>query len=333
MIKVYFEDFWPGFESNNLFLKFLEKHYDISIDRNPDYLFYSVYGNSHLNYKDCVKILYTGENLVPDFNCCDYAMGFHYMDFGDRYLRFPLYVYYQWFYSGLYNSLRAKPCSSIESTDEELLQRKFCNFIYSNGINSDPTRDIFFQELNKYKKIDSGGRHLNNIGISIADKLSFIKDYKFTIAFENSSVPGYTTEKLLEPIMMKSLPIYYGNPLVHMDFNVNSLIQVRGINDFERAIEEIIYLDKNNDLYLKKLKQYKFANNNSLQAWEDKLLIFMNNILNKPISSAIRRPGFGFAKFYIEEIKLQSELLNKNKRRNQYKQKIKSIINRLITIK
>lgn len=51
-----------------------------------------------LNYNNCEKILFTGENYVPDFHPYDYAMGFHYIDFGDRYLRFPLYVFYQWYY-------------------------------------------------------------------------------------------------------------------------------------------------------------------------------------------------------------------------------------------
>ena len=39
--------------------------------------------------------MYTGENQVPDFNICDYAIGFHYIDFQDRYIRFPLYHFYQ----------------------------------------------------------------------------------------------------------------------------------------------------------------------------------------------------------------------------------------------
>ena len=98
LIKVNFCDFWPGFETNNLLMTFVKRYFDISIDENPDYLFYSVYGNTNLDYKNCIKILFTGENLVPDFNLCDYALGFHYIDFEDRYMRFPLFVYYQWYH-------------------------------------------------------------------------------------------------------------------------------------------------------------------------------------------------------------------------------------------
>lgn len=331
MIKVNFTDFWPGFDENNLFLKFLKKHFSIAISNNPDYLFYSVHGNSHLKYKDCIKIFYTGENLVPDFNLCDYALGFQYIDFGDRYLRFPLHVYYQWFYTDYFNC-RPDSINIIRNKGDELHKRKFCNFIYSNNVSSDPMRDLFFYELNKYKKVDSGGKHLNNIGKPVADKMGFIKDYKFTIAFENSSVPGYVTEKLIEPIIMSSLPVYYGNPLVHMEFNVDSFIQVKDKNDFDRAIKEIIFLDQNDDNYLEKLNQPKFKYENALQDWEEKLLAFMKNIFNQPVTTAYRRTHYGFNRFHIEDLKQQAHLLEERKRKNYIKTKIKGLFYKMLTL-
>lgn len=322
VIKIKFCDFWPGFDANNMFLKFLEKHFDISIDNNPDYLLYSVYGNDHLKYNNCIKILFTGENLVPDFNLCDYALGFHYLDFGDRYLRFPLYVYYQWCYADLL-AIRSSTIKNINQADEDLVKRKFCNFVYSNNVNSDPLRNKFFEELSKYRKVDSGGRHLNNIGKPVVDKLDFIKDYKFTIAFENSSVPGYTTEKLLEPMIMKSMPVYYGNPLVHIDFNVNSLIQIKNINDFEHAIEEIIFLDGNDDIYLEKLNQPKYKIENNLEEWEKRLLAFLKGIFSQSVSLSRRRPEYGFARFHLAELNQQAELLVQRRRKNNFKARVK----------
>jgi alpha(1,3/1,4) fucosyltransferase len=315
-LKINFCDFWPGFEKNNLLLKFLEKHFRVSIDNNPDYLFFSVYGNKHFNFNNSIKILYTGENLIPDFNLCDYALGFHYLEFGDRYLRFPLYVYYLWYYSDL---LKNERCSNRisnrldSSIIDQLLSRKFCNFVYSNNANADPLRDLFFHKLNKYKKVDSGGRHLNNIGQSVTNKLEFIKDYKFTIAFENSSIPGYTTEKLIEPIIVKSLPVYYGNPLVNQDFNIEALIQVKGIHDLDRSIEEIIYLDRTDEIYIEKLRQPKFSKENNLEYWEDRFLVFLRKIFDQPHQLAGRRAIYGFNKFYTEEMKIQTELFERRK--------------------
>lgn len=83
-------------------------------------------------------------------------------------------------------------------SDQELLNRKFCSFVVSNSQFSDPLRKRFFERLCKYKKVDSGGRYLNNIGGPVRDKLAFCRGYKFNIAFENSSVDGYTTEKIME---------------------------------------------------------------------------------------------------------------------------------------
>lgn len=326
MIKINFTDFWPGFSENNLFLKFMEKHFSVIVDDKPDYLFYSVYGNRHLNYDDAVKILYTGENLVPDFNLCDYALGFHYLDFEDRYMRFPLYAYYQWHYEEVFKRDLSKMTSSVDF--ETLSGRKFCNFVYSNNVNSDPVRDSFFYALSKYKEIDSGGRHLNNIGGPVSDKLQFIKDYKFTIAFENSSVPGYTTEKLLEPILMKSLPVYFGNPLVDDDFITNSFIRVEGKSDFDRAINEIISLDKDDDKYITMLEREKFKLDNNKEVWEQKLKMFLKNIFEQPRTSAFRRSVYGFNNYYLGEIKMQSQLLEIKRNRISLKASIKRLLTR-----
>ena len=324
-IKINFCDFWPGFKDNNLFLKFFEKYFDISIVENPDFLIFSVYGNTHLKYKDSIKIFFTGENIVPDFNLCDYAIGYHYLEFGDRYMRFPLYVYYQWYYSYLgYGIDQGNKVNMVK--EEGLLRRKFCNFLYSNRVHADPIRDRFFNEISKYKRVDSGGRHLNNVGKPVNNKMHFIKDYKFTIAFENSCVPGYTTEKLLEPILINSLPIYYGNPLVHLDFNINSFIRVKNTHDIDRAIDEIIFLDQNDDSYLERQNQPKFVNDNSLEMWEEKLLVFFNNIFKQGLLSAKRKPEYGFSRYYCENLGLKASLLDKHRSWNSIKAGVKHLI-------
>jgi len=58
------------------------------------------------------------------------------------------------------------------------------------------------------------------------EKINFIKNYKFTIAFENSTSPGYTTEKLWQPMLSGSVPVYWGNPEVDRMFNTRSFVNV-----------------------------------------------------------------------------------------------------------
>src|SRR5262249_24450240 len=109
------------------------------------------------------------------------------------------------------------------------------------------------------KPIDSAGKVFNNvggrIGRTVAEKLNFIRPYKFTIAFENESHPGYTTEKIYEPMLVNSLPIYWGDPLVHRDFNPASFLSFYDYGDQDALIDRVIEVDRNDELYLNYLQQ------------------------------------------------------------------------------
>lgn len=58
-------------------MRILCKHYEVEVCDDADYVFFSTMGDSHWSASDdCIKIYQTGENIVPDFNGCDYAIGF-----------------------------------------------------------------------------------------------------------------------------------------------------------------------------------------------------------------------------------------------------------------
>jgi len=250
-IKIDFSDFWGGFnKTDNYFFNLLKDEFDVEISSTPDYLFFSVFGNNHQNYR-CKKIFYTGENIPPPIGYCDYSFSFDYLDNVKNY-RIPHYL----LYDGYYDLLDKK-------IDDSLLSRKFCNFIVSNG--NCQERNSFYNKLSKYKKVDSGGRWLNNTGYAVTDKRKFQSEYKFSIAFENNAYrpqhPGYTTEKIMEPMIVNSIPIYWGNPLISREFNTKSFINFYDFNSEDDMIEYIIDLDKNGDKYLDMLNQPWFENN------------------------------------------------------------------------
>ena len=89
-----------------------------------------------------------------------------------------------------------------------------------------------FEELNKYKRVDSGGRYLNNIGRpeGVRDKFAFQSEHKFSLTFENSAHLGYTTEKLLQGFSAGTIPIYWGDPAVENCFNPKAFINISGNN-------------------------------------------------------------------------------------------------------
>jgi hypothetical protein len=241
-IKVKFTDFWPGFNpTSNVIYNLLSQEYQIEISDDPDFVIFSVEGFEHLKF-NCVRIFYTGENQTPDFNICDYALGFHHINFEDRYFRLPLYF--------LYDNCFIKAMKKHKFTRNELGEKtRFCNFVYSNK-NAHPGREEFFYKLSEYKQVDSGGRYLNNIGSSLHDKFPFQLESKFTIAFENSSTNGYTTEKILQAFSAKTIPIYWGDPLIHQEFNPKSFINCHDYDSFDDVIEKVKELDQNDEMYM-----------------------------------------------------------------------------------
>jgi hypothetical protein len=123
--------------------------------------------------------------------------------------------------------------------DDGYLDRPFCSMVVSNNWNCDPTRLNFYADLSQYKSVASGGRYANNVGGAVKDKLAFVSQYKFNIAFENSSAVGYTTEKLLDALYASTVPIYWGNPKVDMDVNPKSFINIQDFSSSKKAIEFI----------------------------------------------------------------------------------------------
>jgi len=251
-IKIDFSDFWGGFDkTNNYFYNLLKEEFDVEITSRPDYLFFSIFGNSHQSY-NCVKIFYTGENLSPPLEYCQWSFSFDYLD-DPRNYRLPHYL----LYDGYYELQREK------KIDESFANRKFCNFVASNG--NCQERNWFVQELSKYKKVDSGGRWMNNIGYAVQDKRKFQSEYKFSIAFENNAYRpqhiGYTTEKIMEPMTVNSIPLYWGNPRIDLEFNTKSFVNFYDFSNFKDMIEQIIVLDSDNDKYLEMLGNPWFSDN------------------------------------------------------------------------
>lgn len=249
-LKINFSDFWGDLnKEDNLFTKLLSPHFDLELSDDPDVLFYSCYSFNHLKYK-CHKIFYTGEAVSPNFRECDFSISFDWDDYNGKNMRLPLF---RWSPS-LKKLYERNPSKQIVSE-----KPKFCCMVISNDACKE--RNDFFEKLSKYKKVDSGGGFMNNIGYQVADKVTFAKDYKFIIAFENTSYPGYTTEKIFQPMLVDCIPIYWGNPLIGRDFNTKSFINVHEYKNYDDVINEIIRLDNDDDAYCNLLDQPFFTNN------------------------------------------------------------------------
>ena len=278
-IKVNFVDFYQPFQPEKSVLwKRLWEHYDLILSENPDYVIFSVFGSEHLKYNDCVKIFWTGENQAPDFNLCDYAIGFEHLQFGDRYLRLPLWM----IYTGDVQQMQSKHINPDISAKTD-----FCSFVYSNS-NAAPARQQFYDALSAYKHINSGGKYLNNVGGPVKDKLSFQLKHKFVIAFENTSHPGYTTEKLIQAFAAQAVPIYWGDPCVADDFDTGSFVNCHDFPDWDAVVERVREIDNDDALWLKMLRTPALRDPKMVEEAMKQLDIFLQHIFDQELASARR---------------------------------------------
>ena len=51
-------------------------------------------------------------------------------------------------------------------------------------------------------------------------------------------------------MLVNSIPIYWGNKLIGKDFNKSSMLVVEDEMDFGKIIDEMRFLDENDDAYL-----------------------------------------------------------------------------------
>ena len=282
-IKIKFVDFWPGFIPNqSYFYDILGGDDIVELSEKPDILFFSNFGNEHKNY-NCFKVFFSSENERPNMFKCDIALTSDYNK-NKRHFRLPLFVLYLHHYKKDYSKLY----SSI-SIDElqNWKKRKFCCFVVSNGNSKE--RIKFFNFLNKKEPVDSGGRFLNNIGAPVEDKLEFIKNYKFVISFENSSYPGYITEKILEPFLTQSIPIYWGDPKAHDDFSSSSFVNVIDYANFQAVYNRMKEIENSDQLINEYLNSIKLNLNKSYLDSDKlgKVIITIFEKSNKPISKKI----------------------------------------------
>ena len=287
-LRIHFCDFWPEWKDENFILPILKKYYNVSLDqKNPDILFFSIFGNSHTKFK-CKKILFIAENIrnnynqtIRDninlaFNGANYTISFD--PANNKNYRLPLWQVYIL----LKPEIKERLFNKIKLKIEEF--KKFCSFTVSNSSNM--FRNYMFYSLSQYKSINSYGRFLtNDFSLQKLSKDRYWRDakdefflknpHKFSIAYENTKYPYYCTEKLMDAFLCGSMPIYDGSNKIGEEFNENSFINV-GKLGAEKSIELIKEMDINNDLFYKyynepiftEEQKNKLENNlNNFESW------------------------------------------------------------------
>lgn len=255
-MNISFLDFWGNFDFNNNFFVhyfkslFPDQQINITSPENADTVIFSCFGQQHktVNRSKTKKIFFTGENIRPNFNECDYSFTFDFDDHGGKNIRIPLwYFYIDWFGVGSYGDPKyLLPINEINGTWFNTKKTKTCCTVFSN-----PKQERFsmIECLTKYFPVDCYGKPFGRHTNGEDDKYNIISQYKISMCFENGIYPGYVTEKLLHSRTAGNLALYWGHSDVKNDFNTKGFINVNDFNSFEECAEYVNYLLNNDTKY------------------------------------------------------------------------------------
>jgi hypothetical protein len=283
ILNVYFHGFW---DTNEIIYthyfknshSFLFGKYDVRAVTDPmnaDVILCSVFGQSPLPNVPAPKILLIHENIRPQnawFDAFDYVISFtHGMDYQKKHFRIPYWIY-RFYEYGVPLKVLQNERKSI-SLQENYLDRRFANFVYSNPV---PFRLNFARELSQtYRQVDFAGKVDTTVSdeeraeiapsklgkAGLAQKATWLNKYRFTIAFENSSQEGYTTEKIFDAYMGNTVPIYWGNLRMKAEgFNPETFLNYFDTPGNERFINRIKEVDMNGNAYMEMLNKPMFVN-------------------------------------------------------------------------
>ncbi len=271
----------------NLLYRFLADRFPVTLNpKDPDFLIYSDYGDRFRSFS-CTRIYRAGENSRPNFAECDFSFSFD--NTNDKNFRSPLS------FTGELGEVLQDIFNQRPHAAELLAtKKKFCNFIYKNPHCAE--RNHFFRLLTKYKTVDAAGPLFHNTpGLIPRDhvsaresKLSFIRQYKFTIAFENESCLGYTTEKIIHALAAGSVPIYWGNPHIARTFNPATFINCHDFTSFQEVAEQIIAIDNDDNEYRKYLSASPFIGNKNVISMEsENAAARFREIFSHPVATPV----------------------------------------------
>ena len=129
---------------------------------------------------------------------------------------------------------------------------RFCNFVYSNDHGLDTAvRTGFARRVMRAGRVDCPGAVLNNCaGLAPAGgeaatraKLRFLARHRFTIAFENASAEHYVSEKILHPLLVGSIPVYWGCPRIAEYYNPRAFINCHDFASFDDVVAHMLAVD------------------------------------------------------------------------------------------
>ena len=278
---IYFHNWWPGFmnktDANHvgffekLFLHSKLNPFEITNDINKANVLVEA-GKPEDGVRTCkvwkYKINFIGEPALPDDGLYDLYLTS--INNKPKIVDLPLAVAYIHCNDFLLTILNRPVITKVPS--------QFCSFIVSNP--KCETRNHLFHRFTQYKKVNSMGNHLNNVGQVIhypywsQQYFDVLGDHKFMICCENTKMETYSTEKIVNPYLARTIPIYWGTHNIKNMFNPESMLFLEDETDesFDKLIQKVIELDTDDEKYLEFINRPSF-NEHNVKFWNENYIL------------------------------------------------------------
>lgn len=262
IIKVAVTNFWVGFNLENGFVKYLldlsfKNWVEVFDLETADIILTSVFPHTLSQFPE-KTIAFIWENIRPDYRLYRFSLSSDFDDYFGRNVRCPF-----WFTEISWSSEYKKsgltgdgahgrePLVSLEGLVKPRIgfhkRKKFCAFVAGNP---EPHRMMAVEALNNIDRVMLYGPISGKL--DPRSKYQILRDFNFTLCFENSIFPGYYTEKVLQAWVAGTVPLYFSDKNVAIDFNPKSFInrgdfsklddfvnEVRSVYDDDRRLSDI----------------------------------------------------------------------------------------------
>jgi hypothetical protein len=298
LLRVAFGDFWKDFDpGDNLFTRLLAVNYDVVLDqRRPDLLIYTPYTDAD-RYRRCRKIFWTSECDRPDYRHCHGSLTFEPNSSRNVYL--PVWL--------LNHDLDALAQISTADAAQRLAAKdRWALFLVSNP--DCAYRIDLFRAFDRRRHVDAPGKVCNNmppLGGDARDPASTARDpavnwharkqaligrYRFNLAAENQASPGYVTEKIVDALAARVVPVYWGAPDIARYFNPEAFIHARDFPDLDSLARHTIAVGDDDERYLRYLRAPIFPAN---RVPDFLTRDFLAGRLGELVEQALREPAIG----------------------------------------
>jgi len=233
LINVCYIDFWPNFMAHtseiHLFLQYCCGLPLTLVDdpEQADILICSCFGSKIYNIQNkyATRILYLGESIKPCYCLYDYSLSHELNEFDGKNIYLPLWILRAFNYvekdtadTSLFstikigNSRRKDVCIIADNITPERQQQ--INYIEASGL-----------------KVDIYGWNSNPID----NKKEVLSQYLFSLCPENKWQKGYVTEKMIDVLHAKTMPIYWGDTR-EQNFGSFSQLKFNEINSNQKQV-------------------------------------------------------------------------------------------------